>query len=69
MAFKLKPHSEIFGLHDATSEFGTPVIIKDDLEEGIQAEAGLGPPQTLLRMQLPGTARGSRGGAEDGGDH
>jgi hypothetical protein len=39
MAFKLKSHSEIFGLHDATSEFGTPVIIKDDLEEGVQAEA------------------------------
>ena len=39
MAFRLKPHSEIFGLHDATSEFGTPVIIKDDLEEGVQAEA------------------------------
>ena len=39
MAFRLKPHSEIFGLHDAASEFGTPVIIKDDLEEGVQAEA------------------------------
>ncbi len=39
MAFRLKSHSEIFGLHDATSEFGTPVIIKDDLEEGVQAEA------------------------------
>ena len=39
MAFKLKSHSEIFGLHDATSEFGTPVIIKDDLEEGVQNEA------------------------------
>ena len=39
MAFKLKSHSEVFGLHDATSEFGTPVIIKDDLEEGVQAEA------------------------------
>lgn len=39
MAFKLKSHSEIFGLHDAMSEFGTPVIIKDDLEEGVQAEA------------------------------
>ena len=39
MAFKLKSRSEIFGLHDATSEFGTPVIVKDDLEEGVQAEA------------------------------
>jgi len=39
MAFQLKSHSEIFGLHEATSQFGTPVIIKDDLEPGIEAEA------------------------------
>jgi len=39
MAFKLKSHSEIFGIHEATSEFGKPVILKDDLEEGVQAEA------------------------------
>ena len=39
MAFKLKAHSEIFGIHEKTSEFGTPVIKKDDLEKGVEAEA------------------------------
>jgi hypothetical protein len=39
MAFKLKTHSEIFGIHEETSQFGTPVIIKDDLEDGVEAEA------------------------------
>jgi hypothetical protein len=39
MAFKLKPHAEVFGIHEKTSQFGTPVILKDDLEEGIEAEA------------------------------
>jgi DNA-directed RNA polymerase subunit omega len=39
MGFKLKSHSEVFGIHEATSQFGTPVIIKDDLENGVEAEA------------------------------
>jgi hypothetical protein len=39
MAFSLKPHSEVFGIHEKTSQFGTPVILKDDLEEGVEAEA------------------------------
>ena len=39
MAFKLKSHSDVFGIHEKTSQFGTPVIVKDDLESGVQAEA------------------------------
>ena len=39
MAFKLKSHSDVFGIHEKTSTFGTPVIIKDNLEMGVQAEA------------------------------
>jgi hypothetical protein len=39
MAFSLKPHSEVFGIHEKTSQFGTPVILKDDLEDGVEAEA------------------------------
>ena len=39
MAFKLKPHAEVFGIHEKTSQFGTPVILKDDLEKGVEAEA------------------------------
>jgi len=39
MAFKLKSHGEVFGIHEKTSKFGTPVIIKDDLESGVEAEA------------------------------
>ena len=39
MAFKLKSHSEVFGIHEKTSQFGTPVILKDDLEDGVEAEA------------------------------
>lgn len=39
MAFKLKAHSEVFGIHEGTSEFGTPVIKKNDLEKGVEAEA------------------------------
>jgi hypothetical protein len=39
MAFKMTPKSVLFGLHEATSEFGTPVIKKDNLEPGIEAEA------------------------------
>lgn len=39
MAFKMTPKSVLFGLHDATSNYSTPVIKKDDLEPGVQAEA------------------------------
>ena len=39
MAFKLKSHSDVFGIHEKTSQFGTPVIVKDDLEDGVEAEA------------------------------
>ena len=39
MAFKLKSHSEVFGIHEKTSQFGTHVILKDDLEDGVEAEA------------------------------
>tara|TARA_R110000782_G_scaffold91005_2_gene174220 strand:+ start:187 stop:540 length:354 start_codon:yes stop_codon:yes gene_type:complete len=39
MAFNLKSHSDVFGIHEKTSTFGTPVIIKDNLEMGVQAEA------------------------------
>ena len=39
MAFKMTPKSALFGLHDATSSFGTPVIKKNDLDPGIEAEA------------------------------
>jgi len=39
MAFKLKSHGEVFGIHEKTSKFGTPVIVKDDLESGVEAEA------------------------------
>lgn len=39
MAFKLKSTADVFGIHEKTSEFGTPVIKKDDLEKGVKAEA------------------------------
>ncbi len=39
MAFKLKSNAEVFGIHERLSEFGKPVIIKDDLEKGVEAEA------------------------------
>ena len=39
MAFKMTPKSALMNLHEATSEFGTPVIKKNDLEPGVQAEA------------------------------
>ena len=39
MGFSLKPHSEVFEKKKKTSQFGTPVILKDDLEEGVEAEA------------------------------
>lgn len=39
MAFKLKSNAEIFGIHERLSEFGKPVIIKNDLEKGVEAEA------------------------------
>lgn len=39
MAFKMNPKSALFGLHEATSNFGTPVIKKNDLDPGIEAEA------------------------------
>lgn len=38
MAFKLKTKNDIFNLHHS-SEFGKPVILKDDLEKGIEGEA------------------------------
>lgn len=39
MGFQLKSKADIFGTHEKTSEFGTPVIIKDDLTPGVEAEA------------------------------
>lgn len=39
MAFKLKSNAEVFGIHERLSEFGKPVIIKDDLDKGVEAEA------------------------------
>jgi hypothetical protein len=39
MGFKMNPKSTLFGMHDASSEFGTPVFKKDDMGEGIEAEA------------------------------
>ena len=39
MAFKMTPKSALFGIHEAASEFGTPVIKRNDLEPGVQAEA------------------------------
>jgi len=38
MAFKLKSKNEVFNLHHS-SEFGKPVILKDDLEDGVEGEA------------------------------
>ena len=38
MAFKLRPLNEVFGIHK-DSEFGKPIILKDDLEKGIEGEA------------------------------
>ena len=35
----MTPKSALFGMHEATSEFGTPVIRKNDLEQGVEAEA------------------------------
>jgi len=37
--FIMSPKSVLFGLHEATSDFGTPVIKKNDLGPGIEAEA------------------------------
>jgi hypothetical protein len=37
--FVMTPKSILFGLHEGTSDFGTPVIKKDDLDPGVQAEA------------------------------
>jgi hypothetical protein len=38
MAFKLRPLHDVFGIHK-DSEFGKPIILKDDLEKGIEGEA------------------------------
>jgi hypothetical protein len=37
--FVMSPKSVLFGLHQETSDFGTPVIKKNDLGPGIEAEA------------------------------
>jgi hypothetical protein len=39
MAFKMNPKSVLFNIHEETSDFGTPVIKKNDLGPGIEAEA------------------------------
>ena len=39
MGFKMTPKSVLFGINESESDFGTPVIKKNDLGPGIEAEA------------------------------
>jgi hypothetical protein len=39
MAFKMSPKSALFGIHESESDFNTPVIKKNDLDPGVEAEA------------------------------